>query len=199
MACNAAALLPAALQANQVVQARYNSSAGAFDIIPQNGWVRLSTVDASAASTVDFTSIPAGVNHLMLLAEGTVSSNGVSLNMRTYGADGVVDTGSSDYGQNLISNSGGGTLGSTTATGSAINLAGDVGTGTVGFSCTLTSQNIQAATKTKFTWQMNTQGSINYSNTQGIAYRDEADRITGIRIYPTSGTVTGKFTLLAMA
>jgi hypothetical protein len=54
-------LLAGALLPDQITQARYNTSAGAFDIIPQNGWVRLGTQDPSAAATVDFTSIPAGV------------------------------------------------------------------------------------------------------------------------------------------
>ena len=190
-------LLPGALLANQIVQARYSSSAGAFDIIPQNGWVRLGEVDASAAATVDFTSIPAGVNNLMLVAEGTVSA-ACAINLRTYGADGVLDTGASDYVQNLIVGRGGAVT-SGTFIGASFNLVSDVDVGTTGFSTNVVAANIQAATKTKFNIQSHAQGAIAYAATVGNGMRDEAARVTGIRIFPSSGTVTGKCTLLASA
>lgn len=191
-------LLPGALLTGQIVQARYGSAAGAFDIIPQNGWVRLGEVDASAAAQVDFTAIPAAVNHLMLVGECTVSVNGITMGLRTYGADAVLDTGGSDYAQNLLTAQSGAVAAATTS-GSSINLAGDVGTGTVGFSTNAVASNIQAATRTKFNFNTQAQGSIAYTLTTGIGYRDEADRITGIRVFPSSGNLTGKFTLMASA
>jgi hypothetical protein len=198
-------LLPGALLANQIVQARYGSAAGAFDIIPQHGWVRLGEVDASAAATVDFTSIPAGVNHLQCVAELRPGTNAVTIQLQTYGADGVLDTGSSDYvdvGIQIQGTSAPTPYNGTTGQ-SFIRLSGisNVGNTAQGFSCQFTAANIQAATQTKFII-----GStyLNSAVTDDLVFsgsgrRAEADRITGIRIAPSSGTFTGKVTLMASA
>lgn len=198
----AGSLLAGALQANQIVRARYNSSAGAFDIIPQNGLVRLGEIDFSAASTIDFTSIPAGVNNLRLLIEGQVNTDGASVLLRTYGADGVVDSGSSDYyyvGSNPDTL---GSAGTATGTSSFIALTAAVDSASShGFAAAADAANIQSARYTKFTYQsswLDVAGSVG-KGFWAAGIRQEADRITGIRITTDSGTITGKATLFASA
>ena len=191
------ALLPGCLVADQIVQVRYNSSAGVYEIIPQDGgWVRLGMVDASAASTVDFTGIPAGVNNLMLLGEATVGTNASSIGMQTYGTDAGIDTGGSDYSTvRTISFSA--TTSTSTATGASIGLSGSIDSGTTGWSLMATLVNIQASTYTKVNYQSQYTGGAVYAAVTGSGSRNEADRITGIRLLPSAGNFTGKFTLLA--
>jgi hypothetical protein len=194
-------LLAGALLANQIVQARYSTSAGAFDIIPQNGWVRLGEQDPSAASTVDFASIPAGVKHIRANIELAFSTAGTSFALRTYGADGVLDSGASDYLYTAfaaLSNSTS-TIAAATASSLAINDSIGIGT-TSGYVATVEAGNIQASTYTKFLSQagyLNNGG--NQVALQGTGYRSENDRITGVRFLPGAGTITGKITLFASA
>lgn len=195
------ALLAGALQANQIVMARYNSGAGAFDIITNPGWTPLSKVSASAAATVDFASIPSGVNHLMLLFEVRPSVDGAAISLRTYGADGLLDTGSTDYWY-IDDSSNTGSSSSTVAyagTASFILLADSVDNANAGCLVRAEALNIQAATHTKFTYQsgyLNSAGSL-FVSVAGFGGRLEADRITGLRVQTSSGTITGEFTLLA--
>jgi hypothetical protein len=196
-------LLAGALLADQIVQARYSSSAGAFDIIPQHGWVRIGEQDPSAASTVDFTSIPAGVKHLQGVMELTPSVNGATIQLRIYGADGVLDTGASDYGFTGVQLDPSSVTSYGDSTGSIIRLSNDtnVGNSTVGFSCEFTAANIQAATYTKFMIRSAYFTAVGGENVlvTGMGLRNEADRITGLRILPSSGTFTGKVTLFGSA
>lgn len=195
-------LLAGALLANQIVTARYSTSAGAFDIIPQNGWVRLGTQDPSAAATVDFTGIPAGVNHIRCEFEVKPGTDNVSLDMRTYDAAGNLDSGATDYLWNaLIWSSGASSPTLSSATASSIVLTSFVGNGDTGVSGWITAQNIQAATFTKFKYQTDYSDEP-LTTAQGLlahAWRGEADRITGIRLLVSSGTMTGKATLFASA
>lgn len=191
------AVLAGAILSGQVVSVRYNSAAGAYDIFPNHGWVRLGEQDPSGASVVDFTSIPAGVNHLNLMLELSGSAT-MSVGLRTYGADGALDSGASDYSQNLVSSQAG-SLAAATTTGSGMNLAANLASGNTGMSSVVHAFNIQRANHTKFTWQTLSQGSVAYTLYQGVGSRAEADRITGLRIYRDTGTITGKATLLASA
>lgn len=194
-------LLAGALLANQIVQVRYNLSDTAFDIIPQNGWVRLGEQDPSAVSTVDFTSIPAGVNNLQCVVELDLSNNGATMSLQTYGADGVLDTGASDYTYvgNQVDLTSNFLFGATT---SSLFLSGtNVGNPTEGFACDFTAANIQAATKTKFlvrSFYLNTAATSTIMVIVG-GMRQEADRITGFRILVSGGTFSGKITLMASA
>lgn len=193
-------LLPGALLANQIVAARYSSSAGAFDIIPQHGWVRLSEVDASAVTTVDFTSIPAGVNHLQGVFEVNPGTTGTSFTMRTYGADGVIDTGGSDYSDAGLLMAPSATASFGTSGSSFRPIGGDtVSTSSaVGFSLDFIAANIQAATYTKFTCRGSYYNGSNYNTFSMLGIRNEADRITGLRLIG-SNSFTGKLTLFAAA
>lgn len=192
-------LLAGALLTDQIAQARYSSSAGAFDLIPQNGWVRLGTQSPSGASTVDFEDIPAAVNHLMVMVELDPSVDGASISMRTYGADGVLDSGASDYYYIVHTATTAAVANVTAATTSSILLASDVDNASNGFGARIEAANIQASTFTKFTYQttyVNSNGTTGV-HISGTGVRNEADRITGVRFLPSSGTVTGRITLFA--
>jgi len=195
-----AALMAGALATGQIVQARYGSAAGAFDIIPQDGgWVRLASQSPSAASSVDFTGIPAGVNNIHMVAEVRPSTDGANINMRTYGAAGVVAFGASDYTWWNRSNNTTPSGGDNVATTTLIQLASSADNGTFGVSVEAKAFNIQAATSTKFHTQSNYLDSagVNGIGLIGYASRNEADRITGITLFPSVGTFTGKATLFA--
>ena len=194
-----AALMAGALQANQIIQARYNTSAGAFDILRPAGWAVLSKVTASAASYADFPSIPAGVNHIQIIGELKPSADGANVVLTTYGADGIIDAGGTDYSYILAVNLSDGTSAVNTSGAASILMASSVDNGTTGCMVRAEAANIQAATNTKFSIQstfLNSSGSLGVS-VVGIGVRNEADRITGVRVSPSSGSITGEFTLLA--
>jgi hypothetical protein len=196
-------LLAGAILASQVVTVRYKLSDTTFEIVPQNGWVRIGEQDPSAASTVDFTSIPAGVKHLQCVMDVQPDTDGVTIQLRTYGADGVLDTGASDYGFTGVQLNTASVTSYGDGTDSIMRLSNDtnVSDDPVGFSCEFTAANIQAALYTKFLIRsayFTAVGGENVSVT-GMGLRNEADRITGLRILPSSGTVTGKITLFGSA
>lgn len=193
-------LLAGALLANQIVQVRYNLSDTAFDIIPQNGRVRLGEQDPSAVATVDLTGIPAGVNHLQLLMDVQPGTTGVGFNLQSYGADGVLDTGATDYGEVglLMSISSAASFGTN---GSSIRLIGADTVSTsaaVGFGCEITAANIQAALYTKFICRGGYWNGTSNNTFTSVGMRNEADRITGLRVL-SSVTFTGKITLFGSA
>jgi hypothetical protein len=193
-------LLAGALITDQITQARYNSSAGAFDILTSPGWVRLGFVDASAASFVTFASIPAAVNNLQGVWEFDPGTDNVGIGLQTAGADGNFDTGAADYawwGLSMSTVPTSAAVADTSADGVA--LASGVDNGTTGCGGEISIENIQASTFTK----VNARAQyLDAAGVNGIALliagqRLEADRITGIRFYATSGTITGKATLFA--
>lgn len=192
-------LLPGALIADQVVSVRYNLAATAFDIIPQDGWVRLGQQAPSAQATVDFTGIPAAVNHLQCVFELRPSTDNVTIALRTYGADGVLDSGATDYNWVVTAASSAGVTSITAAAGNAINFAAGIDNGVFGFGGDLTMQNIQAATYTKLVHRITyfNQNGTDMVTITGGGLRAEADRITGIRFFVSAGTGTGLLTLFA--
>lgn len=200
------ALLAGALLADQVVTARYNLSAGAFDIIPQHGWVRLGTQDPSAAANVDFTSIPAGVNNLMVSFDWVPSTDGVAMAIQTYGADGVLDTGASDYSYGAVAvfgNDTTDTFGDDANNGIGISHFSNTidSSAGIGIGGTIHLSNIQALhfTKATFSAAYRENSVSTFASVTGCGWRSEADRITGLRFFFSSGTGTGKFTLFASA
>lgn len=154
-------------------------------------WKLFGTADPSAASSLSFTSIPSSVNHVMLSYELTPSLAGNGVACRTYDAGGSLDSGASDYSQLYFSMTGSGTT-SNVFNQSKFDLAGAVDTGNTGFAGHLMLHNIQRATNTKFTAHSVWQGTTNYTSILTAGHRAEADRITGIQMFPGAGTITGK-------
>jgi hypothetical protein len=122
-----------------------------------------------------------------------------SIGMRTAGADGVFDTGVSDHtwwNRSTTTAPGGSDNAQTT---NSIVLAESVDNGTFGTSFQIWANNIQAVTSTKFhTSSIYLDSSaVAGVGLSGYGSRNEADRITGLRIFPSSGTVAGRATLYA--
>jgi hypothetical protein len=170
-------------------------------------WKVLGTATPAGASAVDFTSIPATVNHLLALFELLPATNGVNLGVRTYGADGVLDTGGTDYAHAHlgINTAAGSALGGANGSSILINLAAnpianDASTG--GISGFVKFEAIQAARHTRCQFQAtygpDTVGSA-YLAMNGGGWRLEADRITGLRFLMSSGNLTGRVTLLGLS
>jgi hypothetical protein len=63
----------------------------------QSGWYIFGEQDVAAQPFVDFTDIPATVSNLWLTFEMTSSSSTAIFSLQTYGADGNLDTGGTDY------------------------------------------------------------------------------------------------------
>lgn len=163
------------------------------------GFVVLSSQTVSGVAAITFEDIPAAVNHVRVIGNVTPATDGVDIGLQTYGADGVLDNGASDYSWN------GGVFTNATAviadaaTGTYIAVAGTVDNSTYGCSFDLSAGGIQRATRTQFGgWSrwLNSAGST--TNSFFVAgVRNEAARISGLRIAPTSGNITGTVTLLA--
>lgn len=156
------------------------------------------TVTAAAAAHVDFTNIPSVINDLTLGVECTLDTNGEAIGLRTYGADGVLDTGVTDYyGVALISNSSLAAPTIATGTASRMFLGSSMWSGDYGFSCRATAAGIQNSSRTKFNFssQYGDSGGSDIIAVQGSSDRQEADRISGVRVLVTSGTFTGTVTI----
>lgn len=165
-------------------------------------WKVLGEATPSGASNVDFTGIPAAVHHLRLEAELSHGTDGAFHLLRTFGADGNIDDGSNNYLYSQFSFS---------AAGSAVtatqNTAIAISPGTVlnssnwGVSISAVLPNIQRASYTKILWGVGyvDSASGNYVSSYGTGARQEADRITGVRLLAGSGTITGRAVLLGMS
>ena len=155
--------------------------------------------DATTVSFVDFVNLAATVNNLKLMANFTVSANNTTLILQTYGADGVLDTGGTDYiWIRNVSNSGSANPGTDASSGdSSITTGNGILNTTQGITLTLEAANIQALSRTSFLTrcQYGDQGGANFIVIAGSGTRTENDRITGLRLSISSGTITGKATL----
>lgn len=194
-------LLAGALVTDQIVQARYNSSAGAFDILGPQGFVVLSTQVVSGVAAIDFTSIPAAVNHIHIIGNVTPATDGANIIMRTYGADGVLDTGASDYSYTGVRIPNSGVLAGVTATAASILMLDGIDNSDYGMTFDYAAGGIQRATRTQLGgWArgLGSDGSTT-STLFNAGVRNEADRISGVRIVPSTGNISGTVTLLASA
>jgi hypothetical protein len=162
-------------------------------------WKQLGVANPSAASQLDFTGIPSTVNHILLNFELIVSVSGADLSVRTFDAGGSVDSGATDYAytyafaQSAFGNSSAGSNGVSKIiiNPSQSNSAGEATAGHIH------AANIQAARRTYLRFHVSNLngGNTDYGSLVGAGLRLESDRITGIRILPSSGTITGKATL----
>lgn len=182
---------PYMIGADQIVRCVYHQSSGTFRCIDLGPIVRLSL---SAASSFDFTGIPSNVNHLEIDFEVRPGTNNVGIQLQTYGADGVLDSGGSDYVSLGTTIKNDNSTGVGTSTSSAANLGGGANSGSSGYGGRLTAQNIQAATWTKFQLHVTyvDQAGLLAVDGTGSAIRLEADRITGVRLSSSLGTVSGR-------
>lgn len=174
-----------------------NATAQTDALNQQSALYLIDQQDATAVSFIDFTNIAATVNNLKCIFEVQPGTTATSFTMQTYGADGVLDTGVSDYVDAglLMSQVATGSFG---ITGGSIRFFGGdtVSTSVVaGFSCQFTAANIQAATFTKFINSGAYWNGSAYNTFSSMGSRLEADRITGFRVTVSSGVFTGKFTL----
>lgn len=158
-----------------------------------SGWRQLGTANPNAASAVDFINIPADINHLMIVGQCKLNTNNVGLGIQTYGADGVLDTGASDYSwSNWNADTSGATGIIFDSADSQIIIANSASsTGNAAPSFVVHAANIQAAHFTSFnyrTFWLNQAGVVAVSNAGGGS-RNETDRITGVRFLSSSGTL----------
>lgn len=182
-------------------QALFSGGAGAN---PAWGgtWKLLSTATPSGASSLDFISIPAGINHLKVLFDLLPATTGVSLKLRTFGADGVIDAGATDYqceqygwnsGATAAAQAGGSGLDYIPLSFVANPVSNDAAAG--GISGFVLFENIQAARHTRCQMVANygpdTAASV-YIALQGAGQRLEADRITGLRFLFSAGNLSGR-------
>lgn len=190
------AALPAnMLQADQIVEVAYHSSSGAYRCLDLRPVLMQSL---SGVATAAFTGIPSNVNNIQCFFEFDTVTDNLQIILTTYGADGNEDTGGSDYSyarQSVLSD------GTTSISGATINaaivLAQGVDNSDAGVGGDFTASNIQAATRTKFTYRsycLDQAGSA-FVSANGGGCRNEADRITGFKIGST-GAVSGKVTAI---
>lgn len=163
----------------------------------QSTWYIFDQQSVVAQPFVDFISIPATVNNLMCLFGVTLSTTG-ALQLQTYGADGNLDTGASDYGyvlSALFSNNVSASSGAAAA--AEIFLTNNLSSGSSGAGGNFTAANIQALSFTNFAFSVFgvDAGGALFGNYSGGGARQEADRITGVRLSPTVGLFTGNVTL----
>lgn len=170
-------------------------------------WKVLGEATPAGAGAVDFISIPAGVHHLMLQFELLPATNDVLLGLQTYGADGVLDVGGSDYNSvwNLAASNPSQTGSATNTTYANLTNPGNGITNNSssgGVSGHVYFPNIQAARYTRGLFQTiygpDAFSSL-YLSMVGALSRVEADRITGVRLVMTSGNLSGRAVLLGMS
>lgn len=148
----------------------------------------------NAASSVDFTSLPYWANRLEVYGSVKLNTNNVGLSIQTYGADGVLDTGASDYYyQTWVVDNGGASSAVVSAGTSAGILLSNNASSNASTMPTFAAraENIRAARYTQFNVQGNhlNQAGLVAVHLVGAGGRTEADLITGIRIVATSGTL----------
>lgn len=163
-------------------------------------WKVLGEATPSGAASVDFTGIPAGVHHIMVLFELLNATDSINWRLRTYGADGVLDTGGSDYNYVVDVALSSGATGIGSATGAYIAftstnaVSNNSAWSTAGY---LMASNIQAARSTRIHSRVSSLlADGNMSSVDGVGVRIESDRITGLSIYPSSGNCSGRALLL---
>jgi len=167
-------------------------------------WKVLGELNPAAASTAQFTGIPAAVHHLMILGELSPGTDGASIYARTAGADGNFDSGAGDY-QSINHAFATNNTDNATASGASSVLTltpSGVDNGSawyMGF--TMFLPNIQRASYTKANWI----GQYLYTDAtlgigiHGAGMRSEADRITGMEFFASTGTITGKLVALGLS
>jgi hypothetical protein len=158
--------------------------------------VMVKTGTFSAQANFAIQNIPSNVNALDVRFELVPSNNNVTLAVQTYGADGVLDTGGSDYSYWEALASSGAAVSGGASTSSAFSPFGALSNSAgVGASASFRGNNIQAASYTKFDFMssyFDQAGVLGYA-IEGAAWRNEADRITGLKATISAGTMSGRW------
>lgn len=194
------------LQANEVIECYYNSGATTFDIVAQppiTTWQALDSQTLSGASSYSLQSISTSINHLQIIMDLQVSTNASNLLMQFYNSSGVLDSGGSSYFYlDPAWDTSGAANSIGTATTSSILIAGSVSNGTnFGVSGDLVIPNMQGVKYTQCNWRvnfLNSGGSLGIGVT-GFGGRLANGNITGVKIFPSAGTISGRLTLLGTA
>lgn len=145
---------------------------------------------------IPFTGIPSWVNNIRLMWSVQPLTNNIEMFAQTYGADGILDNGGTDYRvtlQGILSPAATASLGASHAY-AGITLGGSVGTNSTNLHTGwLEAHDIQAAVNTQFNGQSAylLQDSSGWASYAVWGLRAEADRITGIRLVAGSGNLTG--------
>lgn len=157
--------------------------------------VLISTANASGASTVDFTGLSSTYIAYVLYVSGLYASTGsATLQLRTTSNGGSTwDSGAGNYAYNyvFINNSGTVTGTSTTSTSIATGLLQD---STYGDHFTLTLNNPGVSRPASVEWTLGTYITSGYQY-RGIGFRVSTTAIDGLRLLPSTGTLTGTFKL----
>lgn len=189
--------------ANQPLEVYYNSGATTFDIItqqPQTVWQALGTSLPSGSSSVSFQSIPASINSLQVLFDLIPGTNNASIEMQFYNSGGTLDSGSSYfYSKGGILSSSSSVVVTSVGATTAIELLANISSaGNYACSGTVNILNIQGVKYTQCNIQAD--GLDADGNTQkgatGFGIRQVAGPITGIKLFPSTGTFSGRITLL---
>lgn len=150
----------------------------------------------SGVSSLAFQSLPYWVKDLHFDFMFNVGTSNNSPYLQTYGADGVLDTGGTDYGYLYFVASGGGT-GQAQASSSGINLYPSQASSDYPLHGSYDMVDILAAVYTSihgFTAGVE-QSAIYFTTNHVQGHRSEADLITGLKITMSAGTMTGTFVL----
>jgi hypothetical protein len=183
------------LATDQIARVAYNAAAGAYFLLdlPYS-----SAQTVSGVSSVDFTGIPAGINHLQCVFELKPGTNNVGFGLQFYGSGGTLDSGSNYYG--VWSTTQGvsitGTSDSVATTLIALTSSNTVDNGSAGFGGDLSIAGIQNANYTKVNFRTGYQHSGFGNSVTGTGARQVAGPITGLRFLTTAGTFSGKITLV---
>lgn len=154
----------------------------------------ISTSNASGASTVDFTGLSTTYMAYVVEASGIYLSSTTTFFARTSSNNGSSwDSGATDYGYSTISVDTGSTVGGSSAQSSAISL-GSISTSTYGNYFTL--RLINAGVSRPAAIDATTGIAVPVGqHTRTVGFRSTTTAVNGLRLYPSTGTVTGTFKL----
>lgn len=191
-----AAILAGQLQANAVSTVVYDSSSGTYRVMLPPGCQYYNRQTVSAGPAIDVTSIPSTINDLEITVNVAHATTNTQLAMQFYGSGGALDsTAVYAYMNKFVSSAASEAI---TANGgtTAFLMTGAI-SNAVNVRAKLSIPAIQHASFTAPVWQ------VVYFDTAGIAYefvtgggfRTVVGPITGFRIVPTTGNVTGTVTV----
>lgn len=166
-----------------------------FASVTPSKYELISTVNASAASTIDFTDLSSDYIAYQLFVSNLFASVGANTpSIRTSSNNGATynsTAGNYAYNRLFINNSGTVTGSSTTAGEIPIGIIND---SIYGQNLTLTLVNAGVASPAAIEWTLGTYISTGYQY-RGIGFRVSTTPINAFRIFPSSGTLTGTFKL----